>query len=457
MTKNLPLVYKGVPAETLASLFCDGIAYEPWGSAAHKVLAALAEGRDQEKMAALFSALPEWQRRKIINITNALEGRLQAKRILEARLKEARRRAWYAEAKSGMQKLPIRMVGITEKCNRGCLHCGVLADMTLKQMPFNDFERYLGLIFPKTELVFSYGEPLIYSDKGKGIGDAVRLVLEMFPHIRVGIVTSGIRSQAEMKACEKLARLGDFDKERLLITLSVRSFMDDMERAGRTLKFFVESGIRTGPRLCGFPSVLRNGGWKRDLSSEMGKMLADLLAGFGISRDDAMKLPTGIHCKRGIHYMGRMAISRERMGQAIEDYFGNASKDSQIVVVRWDSRGNICKNTEFGLMPDGSIVPGCCHMVSNFMKIGSLKDANQGNINEITRQMKEDARGMMAAARRGDRANSCIPCVSWFKERDKEGRHVGIRDAKRFMKVIPTQGAMKKIRRIREPVPSSFI
>jgi len=457
MTKNLPLVYKGVPAETLASLFCDGIAYEPWGSAAHKVLVALAEGKDQEKMAMLFSALPEWQREKIIGITNALEGRLQAKRILEARLKEARRRAWLAEANSGMQKLPIRMVGITEKCNRGCLHCGVLAGMGLGTMPYKDFERYLGLIFPKTELVFSYGEPLLYSDGGKDIGDAVSLALERFPHITVGIVTSGIRTPTEMRACEKLARLGDFDKTRILITLSVRSFMGDVEHAGRTLKFFVENGIRIAPRICGIPAVRRNGGWKRDASYERGKVLADLVAGFGIRPEDAMKLPTGIHCKRAIHYMGRMATSRKRIGQAMEDYFGNGSKGSQIVVVRWDSRGSICDNTEFGLMPDGSIIPGCCHMVSNFMKIGSLKGANQDSINEITDQMKKDARGMLAAARKGDRANSCIPCVNWFKERDREGGCAGIRDAKRFMKAIPTSSAMKRLRRIKEPIPSSFI
>jgi MoaA/NifB/PqqE/SkfB family radical SAM enzyme len=448
-------LYRDVPMETLASLYCSGIAFEPIGSIAHQVLTGISKGMDKEKLMNLSSCLSEWQCDQI-HESNLVFGRIvRAKKRFDKRMEELGRRAYEEEAKSGMRKLPIRMIAITEKCNRKCPHCAVLADMGLGTMPYRDLEKYLGLVFPESEICFSYGEPLLYRDSGKDFGDAVKLVLERFEHITVGIVTSGIRSNAEMKACEKLAKLGDFDRRRLGVTVSVRPFMDEMESARRTLKFFVESGIGILPRVYGMPARLRGKRWVID-ATKKGEVLADLLSVFGIRREDAMKMPTDTIYKSAFAYMGRMAAEWKNVKAGLDSYFDRDGENGQTFMVRWDSRRGACYGHEFGLMPNGDVVPGCCHFVSNFLRLGSLKNANQENIGEITKQMKEDAREMLAAARKGDKADSCGPCLDSFKERDKEGGAVGIREPERLKRAIPAPSHMRKCRTIKVPVPPSF-
>jgi MoaA/NifB/PqqE/SkfB family radical SAM enzyme len=453
---HVSLLYRGVPAETLAWLYCNGIAYEPMGTIAHQVLTGISKGMDKERLMNLSSCLSEWQCDQILKTNNIFEKYLKAKRSLDERMGELGRRAWEAESESGMQKVPIRMVAITEKCNRGCWHCAALADMGLGTMPYRDLENYLELIFPKYEISFSYGEPLLYRDSGKDFGDVVKLVLDRFQHIGVAVVTSGIRSQAEEAACMKLAKLGYFDKGRIAVTLSVRPFMDEMESARRTLKFFIENGIRIIPRIYGVPAVLSNRKWKMN-AAKKGEALADLLSVFGIRHEDAMKMPTDMICKSAFCYMGRMAKEWKNVRGALDDYFGKDCENGQTFMIPWDSRKGICYRKEFGLMPDGSIVPGCCHFISSFLRLGSLRGANLENISEITKQMKEDAHDMLIAARKGNKAKSCVPCFNWFRKRDKEGGRIGIRDAERLRKAIPAPSKIIKLKSVKVPVPANFI
>jgi hypothetical protein len=230
-----PLVYRGLPAKTAVMLGVSGIAFEPKGSAPYEIFAALSGRKGGKTIRKLIKKLEPWQKKRIGEI---LHENTRRGRILRKRQEKTGKRHMGRE-----DKLPISTISMTEKCNRGCPHCGVLANMGLPTMPFSDFERYLGLIDIKKHLTFSgAGEQFLYSSRGKNLGDAVAMVLERFQGIHMGIVTSGIsfsdKDSAEMKAAERLAGISEVDKSRIYITISIRSFMRQrMEDAKRTLKY----------------------------------------------------------------------------------------------------------------------------------------------------------------------------------------------------------------------------
>jgi hypothetical protein len=433
--REIPVVCKGLPTETAVSLYENGIAFEPWSSPVYKMLMEFAKGAYSKETKKQFAMLREWQKKKILETYKIVNGRRDEQSSFGARLRELRKKALNEEKSAGTQKLPILAIAITERCNRGCLHCGVLSDMTLKQMPFKDLERYLGLISVREHLAISYGEPLVYNSDGKDLGDAVKLILERFSHIYLDIITSGIRTRAEMLVAEKIAGLGDFDKARLKISISTRSFTDNMESAGKTLKFFIENGIMAAPRLEGTSLILcKDGKWRKNIQNRRA-MVAELLSGFGIRREDAMKFRSNVYYRGGLWCMGNAVKNHDKIRGKMNEYFNGKNKTdgyAYFVMTPWYSFRD-CTGDEFGLMPDGAIIPGCCHFVSNFLRFGSIKDATQDNIGEVTKQMKEDAHSMLIAAK----GRTCKPCVDWFK-RKGQGNRIGIRDAERFRRAMPT-------------------
>jgi hypothetical protein len=441
--KEIPLVYKGLKAKTAVSLLESGIAFEPRGSDAHKMFMGIANGASAEEQKRQFEKLGEWQKLKMVQIYRASARRRKKADAFGRRLRELREKALEEEKSAGVQKLPILAIGITERCNRGCLHCAVSADMTLGQMPFKDLEHYLSLVSIRRHLTITYGEPFLYNDGGKDLGDVVKTIFEMFPHVYLYIMTSGIRTHAEMEAAEKLAKLCDFDKARIGISISTRSFMDSMEPAGKTLKFFIENGIRAVPRLEGISLIHRKDGeWRKNIQNR-GAMLADLLSGFGIRREDAMKFPSDIHYRGGIWCIGNAVKNHKEIIERMNKYFSGKKADDEayFVMTPWYSFKD-CNSEEFGLMPDGTVIPGCCHFVSHFLKLGTLGSADRDNISEVTKQMKEDARDMLVATK----GRTCESCVDWFRRKGTESR-IGIRDAERLMRIMPKASDISKLKK----------
>ncbi|MCX6773786.1 MAG: radical SAM protein [Candidatus Micrarchaeota archaeon] len=447
--KEMPLVYSGLPTKTSVSLYENGIAFEPRGSPVHKMFMGLAKGVYHKEMKEQFAMLKEWQKRKMIEIYRIMKRRKEKIINFDARLEELRKMALDEEISAGTQKLPISAIAITERCNRHCLHCAVLSDMSLGQMPFKDLEHYLGLISVRKHLSITYGEPFVYNSDGKDLGDAVKLILERFPHALIYIITSGIRTQTEMSAAEKIAGLGDFDKSRIRISISARSFTHDIKIAGRTLRFFIENGISAVPRFEGISLMpCKDGKWRKSIQNRK-VMLADILAEFGIMREDSMKFPSNVYYRGGLWCMGNAVKNHGIISSRMNEYFKGRKEDgnSYCMMTSWDCNRGVsnCSDGEFGLMPDGAVIPSCCTFASNFLRLGSIRNATDENIGEITKQMKEDAKGMIIAGKRG-MGNTCKPCVSWFREKGK-GNRIGIRDAERFRRAIPAPKDLSKLRR----------
>ena len=451
-----PLVYRGLPAKTAVMLSDSGIAFEPKGSVPYQIFSALSHGRRGKVIRDLVKRIKPWQKKRIGKILHEYVRRREILTSLLDRLKKEGRN-------DDANRLPISAISMTEKCNRGCPHCGVLADMSLQTMPFSDFERYLGLIDIKTRnLTFSgAGEQFMYGSEGKNLGDAIARILEKFPGIFVEIVTSGVsfsdKNSIETKAAERIARLNEADKTRLLVLVSVRSFMKErMEDAKKTVKFFIENGIKVMPRLEGVTFVLdKNGKWTRNWH-ERTKIFSDLVECFGIRPEDAAKIPTQVKYSGSLSYMGRL-IGRN-VTRAMNEYYGDQPETvgRHIAITEWDSRRGICKIDSFGLEPDGSIIPGCCHLASVFLRLGSLKEANQDNIREMARQIKEDAKEMYGSIARSRKKDSCVPCVGWFRKRGREGGCIGIRDPERLKRAIPTLKQSSAIKKLKIKIPAKL-
>jgi hypothetical protein len=153
--------------------------------------------------------------------------------------------------------------------------------------------------------------------------------------------------------------------------------------------------------------------------------------------------------------MGRLAKSN--LTKDINDYYGKQEgMDRHLAVVDWDGRRGICKEESFGLGPDGSIMPGCCHLVSVFLKLGSLNGANSDNIADVAKEMKENAKQMCRNIERSKKKDSCKPCVSWFRRMNRKNNGIGIRDEERLGRAIPTLEDIRRLNRKKVRVPAKI-
>lgn len=450
-----PLVNKQLSAETSLMLSRSDIIFEPIGSEAFKAMKGLERAKhDKKQVSRLAVDLEPWQIERINEGLEAREKWIGRMERLNGIIKEAMDR----DLKEGGLKLPVKFITMTEKCNRHCLHCMVSADMKGMAMPFKDLERYLGGIVrlsPDTAITGG-GEPFLYYDDGKDLGDAVKLMLERCRYASIRIVTSGMDMEGGdspwERAAHKIAGLGDIDKDRVSISLSVRAFASHRMKAAReTLKFFIENGICIFPNLEGVTCYKSDGGKLKVSTEERDFMVNDLLAGFGMGKLDGIN--TGIGCDPIFAYMGNMVANFGAVISSTKEYFGKRQV-GKIMIKSWDDRSKtkkdigkeVCKRMWFGLVPDGTVVPGCCNFSSPFMRLGSVKDATQKNRDCMVRQIIDDRNQFISAQRKWGKKRSCIPCVSWFvKMGKKTDGKIGIRNPEKLRRILPSREDVKML------------
>jgi hypothetical protein len=449
-----PIVHREIPAQTALMLYRSGVLFEPNGTKAFEALKRLRKAKyDKKQVSALTRDLEPWQVERIRESIDAREkwidiGKRNYKIIngnLDRALKES--------VHEGL-KAPVKYITMTEKCNRGCLHCMVSANMGGKAMPFRNFERYLGLIRLHPDTIFTgAGEPFLYYDSGKDLGDAVKAMLEQCDYVSIGIVTSGIsmkdENSLEARAARKLASLNEMDKERVSISLSVRNFTHRMDAARETLKFFIENGIKVAPSLEGVTLSKCDDGKARIDEQERKSVIKDLASCFGIS--DLYSIKSNIQCDPCFAFMGNMVANYISLIKSMKMYFSPA-KLGGIIIKSWDDcsdlRKDVCERKWFGLMPDGEIVPGCCNFAFPFMRLGSLENIGQDNRESVVKQMLEDKYSFIAAQRGWRKSRSCAKCVSWFVKMEKRmGGRLGIRNPEKLISVLPTEKDIKALNR----------
>ncbi len=449
-----PLVHRQLSAETALMLCRSGIVFEPIGSKVFDVMKRLEKAKyDKRQARSLTRGLEPWQAERIMEGLDARKRWIgRAKKV-----SESVNRALDSITKGLNEddlKLPVKFITMTERCNRHCLHCMVSADMKGTVMPFNDFERYInGLVRLSPDTVMTgAGEQFLYDDSGKDLGDVVKIMLERCKYVFIRIVTSGIEmgngNSPWARAAHKLANLGEMGKERVSLSLSVRSFANRrMKAASETLKFFIENGMRVFPNLEGITCHKGDDGKFHGSLEERDMMVNDLLAGFGIGRLENIR--TSVGCDPVFAYMGNMVANYGRIINNIKGYFGK-EKAGKIIIRSWDncsgSLGDACKRKWLGLMPDGIVTPGCCSYSFPFMRLGSMKDATLEDRNRLVSQMLNDRNQFIAAQSGWEKRKSCVPCIDWFiKMGKKTSGRIGIRDSERFKSLLPTDEDVKRL------------
>jgi|GEM_PF-3517802 len=449
-----PLVHRQLSAENALMLCMSGIVYEPVGSKVFDAMKSLEKAKyDKRQVSKLTKGLEPWQ---IERIREGLDARKRwfgrAKRVNESVNRDLD--IITRGLNESDLKLPVKFITMTERCNRHCLHCMVSADMKGTVMPFSDLERYLnGLVRLSPDMVMTgAGEQFLYDDNGKDLGDVVKLMLERCKYAFIRIVTSGIEigngNSPWARAAHKLANLSEMDKERVSLSLSVRSFANRrMKAASETLKFFIENGMRVFPNLEGITCHKGDDGKFHGSLEERAMMVNDLLASFGIGRLEQIR--TSVGCDPVFAYMGNTVANYGIIIDNIKKYFGK-DKAGKIIIRSWDdcrgSLGDACKRKWFGLMPDGTVTPGCCSYSFPFMRFGSMKGARQEGRNRLVSQMLNDRNQFIAAQSGWEKKESCIPCIDWFiKMGKKTNGRMGIRDAERFKSLLPTHEDIKRL------------
>jgi hypothetical protein len=447
-----PIVRREIPAQTALMLYRSGVLFEPNGTKVFEAMKRLENAKyDKRQVSALTRDLEPWQAERIREGLDERERWFERGKRNYKIIKGNLDRALKGSVHEGL-KAPVKYITMTEKCNRGCLHCMVSANMGGMTMPFRNFEKYLGLIRLHPDTIFTgAGEPFLYYDSGKDLGDAVKAMLERFDYASIRIVSSGIsmkdRNSPEARAARKIASLGEMDKERVSISLSVRNFTNRMDAARETLKFFIENGIKVAPSLEGVTLRKCDDGKARIDTQERESMIRDLAGYFGSL--DGIK--SKIQCDPCFAFMGNMAANYVSLVKNMKKYFNN-EKLGGIIIKSWDDcsdlRSKVCKRDWLGLMPDGEIVPGCCSFAFPFMRLGSLENIGQENRDSIVKQMLEDKYAFFAAQRRWRKRRSCSNCVRWFKKMEKKtGGRMGIRNAEKLISVLPKEKDIKALNR----------
>jgi hypothetical protein len=447
---RFPLIHSQLSAERAWMLNKSNIIHEPRGTKAFEVWKRLRKAEyDKAQMGALTKDLEPWQAERMGELLDIRERQYvfykQAFEGMDREMKNALK-----DKKLMMQPL-LTFITMTEKCNRGCPHCAAAADMKGMAMPFADFERYVGLAHPQLETIFTGGgEPFLYSDGKKDLGDAVKLVLDRFRYTRVKIVTSGISMENGTpwaSAAEKIAGLGDVEKERVSIHISARTFTDRTDNVKETLKFFIDSGITAYVSIEGLGRRKCDDGKYRTDLRQRNVMIKDLMEAFGASGLD--RIASSSQCRTSFAFIGRMVSNFGNVVNGMKEYFGK-NDIGKIRVINWEIRPernrHRCRMFALGLVPDGTLVNGCCSFPSQFMRFCSLKGATHENILGIARQMAEDKHQFLAAQRKWKNKESCVPCIRWFAKMGKKtnGR-VGIRNIEKFRSVLPTQMDVRRI------------
>ncbi|MFH2105886.1 MAG: radical SAM/SPASM domain-containing protein [Candidatus Micrarchaeota archaeon] len=143
--------------------------------------------------------------------------------------------------------LRLRMFGVTLACNHGCSKCLTDAKPNGEQMPFELISRILdsGMKLYDHGISLSFGEPLLYLQGEKDLGDVVKLFALRTHHI--GILTGGICFDADSSMENALRKLERF-KHKLSFTVSF-DFIEKNEwyaclLANKTIQILLGHGFK---------------------------------------------------------------------------------------------------------------------------------------------------------------------------------------------------------------------
>ncbi len=365
--------------------------------------------------------IEKWQMEKFDRIITIM------KRVESSIIQSAREKSAIGKNK----KIPLSSMTVTEKCDRGCKHCAVMASASLESMDFEDLRKFSSRIKPaKRILDLGPGENLTYLSRGADLGDVVSFLFENVPGICFGMVTSGIshgskNSITEEKALDKITKLDERYKQRILVKVSIKSFLRHSEEmALETMVRLIESGVPVKIGAYGY--------W--GLEERISDWRNALLKRLGINPDDCI-LPMITSQKMIV--AGRLANDKEGFMEKLKKVGCRTPKENinrENIFGHYRYNGSCPFQIGLNLHPDGSLGPGCGSWQAPFLVFGHIEEADI--LKKIHKRKLELKEHLNDVKKKGltSGGDTCLYCSEWF--RGKKGA-VHMKDEKRFDRAFP--------------------